>query len=49
MTLAFNFRNDAARTIQVLTWLGWAYIALAAALALRDWRRLLGVLRAAVW
>ena len=47
VALAFAFRNDAARIIQVLTWLGWAYIALAAALALRDRARVLEMLRTA--
>ena len=45
--LAFSFRDDAARTIQVLTWLGWAYIVLALAIALRDRMRLLEVLKSA--
>ena len=47
VVLAFTYRDDAQRTIQVLTWLGWVYIALAAGLAVRDRRQLLGLLRAA--
>lgn len=45
--LLFTFRNDAARIIEVLTWLGRAYIALAAALALRDRAQVLEMLRSA--
>ena len=48
VAFAFAYRDDAARTVQILTWLGWAYIALACALALRDRRHLVLVLRAAV-
>lgn len=33
VALAFTYREDEARTIATLTWLGWAYIVLAAAIA----------------
>ena len=48
VALAFVLRNDPARTIQTLTWLGWAYIALAVVMALRERRDLLAALRAAL-
>lgn len=47
VTLAFIFRNDAARTIATLTWLGWAYLALAGALFVVNARRLAAILRTA--
>lgn len=40
VTLAFTFRDDEPRTIATLTWLGWAYIGLAAAIALANASRL---------
>lgn len=40
VTLAFTFRDDEARTIETLTWLGWAYIALAAFIAAANLDRL---------
>nr|WP_060985542.1 sodium:proton exchanger [uncultured Acidovorax sp.] len=43
VALAFLFRNDEARTIQVLTWMGWAYIFLASAMAIRHRKELVGL------
>lgn len=40
VVLAFTFRNDEARTIETLTWLGWAYIALALVIAAANAQRL---------
>lgn len=40
VSLAFTFRADEARTIATLTALGWAYIALAAMIAVANARRL---------
>ena len=49
VALAFIFREDEARTITTLTWLGWGYIALASAIAAANldrmillWRGLFG-------
>jgi cation:H+ antiporter len=47
VTLAFIFRNDDARTIATLTWLAWAYLALAGVLFLINARQLGAILRAA--
>ena len=47
VTLAFIFRNDDARTIATLTWLAWAYLALAGVLFLVNARQLIAILRAA--
>ena len=51
VTVAFILRDDEARTIATLTWLGWGYIALAAAIAAANhdrltllWRGLLGTI-----
>lgn len=44
--LAFAFRNNEPRAIQLLTGLGWTYIALAAVLAVRARRDLFAVVRA---
>ena len=38
--LAFTFRDDEAMTIRALTWLGWAYLVLTAAIAAVNWRAL---------
>lgn len=46
--LAFTFREDEALTIQTLTWLGWAYIALAAAITLANASELLNIFRTVV-
>lgn len=40
VTVAFILRDDEARTIATLTWLGWGYIALAAAIAATNHDRL---------
>lgn len=40
VSLAFTFRDDEARTIETLTWLGCAYIALAALIAAASLDRL---------
>jgi len=40
VALAFHFREDVTRTIQTLTWLGWAYIVLAGAILLMNLGRL---------
>lgn len=40
VSLAFTFRDDEAKTIETLTWLGWAYIALAAGIAAANLDRL---------
>lgn len=40
VTLAVAFRDDEARTIETLTWLAWAYLALAAVIAAVNWKRL---------
>ncbi|MES2120236.1 MAG: sodium:proton exchanger [Pseudomonadota bacterium] len=40
VSLAFTFRDDEARTIQTLTWLSWAYIGLALAIAAANLQRL---------
>lgn len=40
VSLAFSFRDEEARTIETLTWLGWAYIALAAFIAAANLDRL---------
>ncbi|MCK9908004.1 sodium:proton exchanger [Microbacteriaceae bacterium K1510] len=47
VTLAFIFRNDDARTIATLTWLAWAYLALAGMLFTVNARRLAAILRTA--
>lgn len=47
VTLAFYFRNDEARTIATLTWLAWAYLALAGVLFLVNARQLAAILRVA--
>ena len=47
VTLAFVFRNDEARTITTLTWLGWVYLALAGVLFLINARRLADIVRTA--
>jgi len=48
VALAFVLLDDPARTIRTLTSLGWAYIALALLLALRERRDLIAALRAAL-
>lgn len=55
VTLAFVYREDEPRTIVTLTWLGWAYIGLAAAIAASNvarlklvWSGLFGELRSPV-
>jgi cation:H+ antiporter len=40
ISLAFTFREDEARTIQTLTWLGWGYIGLSLAIAAANLQRL---------
>ena len=40
VVLAFTYREDETLTIATLTWLGWAYIALAAAIAAANFGRL---------
>lgn len=47
ITLAFTYREDEALTIQTLTWLGWAYIVLAAAIAAANAQSLRRILRTA--
>ena len=55
VALAFTYRNDETTTIATLTWLGWAYIGLAAAVAAANinrmkliWGGLVGDLRSPV-
>ena len=40
LLLAFHYRDDEATTVITLTWLGWAYIALAAAIAAANLKRI---------
>ncbi|KGB54694.1 Sodium/calcium exchanger family protein [Sphingopyxis sp. LC81] len=42
--LAFTFRDDEALTIRTLTWLGWGYLALAAAIVAMNWKGLKQIL-----
>lgn len=48
VTLAFTYREDEARTIATLTWLGWGYIALAAIIATANARALATLVRTAL-
>ena len=45
---AFTFRDDEALTIQTLTWLGWAYLALAATIVAMNWQGLVQIVRTAL-
>ncbi|QDC40359.1 sodium:proton exchanger [Sphingobium fuliginis] len=45
---AFTFRDDEALTILTLTWLGWAYLALAAVIVAMNWKDLGQIVRTAV-
>ncbi len=42
---AFSFRDDEALTIRTLTWLGWAYLALAAIIVSMNWKDLGQIVR----
>ena len=48
VALAFTFRDDEALTIRLLTWLGWAYLALAAAIVATNWRGLVQIVGTAL-
>lgn len=48
IVLAFSYRENEALTIQTLTWLGWAYIALAAAVGAVNWSAFKQILRTVV-
>ena len=45
---AFTFRDDEALTIRTLTWLGWAYLALAAVIVAMNTRSLVEIIRTAL-
>ena len=45
---AFSFRDDEALTIRTLTWLGWGYLALTAAIVAMNWRGLAQIVRTAL-
>lgn len=48
VALAFTFRDNEVLTIRTLTWLGWAYLGLAALIVAANWRGLVQIVQTAL-